>query len=87
MCLKNILKHRVTKHFKQLLKGVAKKVQPSMKIQTFKIFNFETNQFTEWLKQTRKRRYDVIYNVELLLILKYERHPKGERFVDENEIS
>jgi len=39
------------------------------------------------LTQTRKRRYDVIYNVEPLLILKYERHPKWERFVDENEIS
>jgi len=78
---------RVNKHFKQLLKGAAKKVKSGMKIQTFKIFNFETNRFTEMLTQTRKRRYDVIYNVEPLLILKYERHPKWERFVDENEIS
>jgi len=30
----------------------------------------ETNRFTEMLKQTRKRRYDVIHNVEPLLILK-----------------
>ena len=75
MCFKNILKHfrssvtipRVTKHFKQLLKDAAKKVKSGMKFQTFKIFNCETNQFTEMLKQTRKRRYNVIYNVEPLL--------------------
>jgi len=56
----------MTKHFKQLLKGAAKKVKSGMQFQTFKISNFETNQFTERLKQTRKRRYDVIYNVEPL---------------------
>jgi len=41
-----------------------KKVKSGMKIQTLKIFTFETNRFTEMLKQIRKRRYDVIYNVD-----------------------
>jgi len=45
---------RVTTHFKQLLKGAEKKVKSGMKIQTFKIFNFETNRFTKMLKQTQK---------------------------------
>ena len=92
MCLKNCLKNfrssvtipRVTTHFKQLLKGAARKVKSGMTFQIFKIFNFETNRFTEILKQTRKMRYNVIYNVEPLS--KYERHPRWERFVDENEI-
>ena len=53
-----------------------------MKFKNFKIFNFETNQLTKRLKQTRKRRYDVIYNFEPLLTLKYERHPIWVRFVD-----
>jgi len=48
-----------------LLKGAAKKVKSGMKFQTFEIFNFETNRFTEILEQARKMRHDVIYNVEL----------------------
>ena len=78
MCFNSILKNfclsvtmlRVTMHFKQLLKGAVKKVKSGMKFQTFKIFNLETNRFTEMLKQPRKRRYDVVHNVEPLLILK-----------------
>jgi len=78
ICFKNSLKHfrssvtisRVTRHFKQLLEGAEEKVKSGMKIPTFKIFNLETNRFTEMLKQTRKRRSDVIPNVEPLLLLK-----------------
>jgi len=96
----NILFHVFQKHFekflfisdhtesdhalKQLLKGAAKKVKSGMKIQTFKMFSFETNWFTEMLKQTRKMRHNVIYNVEPLL--KYERHPSWERFVDSKKV-
>jgi len=76
MFFKRILKNfrssvtisRVNKHFKQLLKGAEKKVKSGMKFQTFKIFNFETNRFTERLKQTRKMRY----NADPLL--KYKKH-------------
>ena len=94
MCSKGILKDfcssvtipRVTKHFRQLLKRAEKKVKSGMKFQTFKIFNFETNWFTEVLKQTWKMRYNVIYNVEPLIILKYERHLSWERFVDNKKV-
>ena len=34
------------------------------------------------LKQTWKRRYNVIYNDEFFLILKYERRSSWERFVE-----
>jgi len=45
-------------------KVLRKKVISGMKIQTLKITNFETNWFTELWKQTLKKRYNVIYNVE-----------------------
>jgi len=72
MCFKSILKNfrlsvtilRVTKHSKQVLKGAEKKIASGMKIPTFRIFSFQTNKFTEVLKQTRKMRYNVIDNVE-----------------------
>jgi len=57
-----------------------------MKIHMLKITNFEINWFTEMLKQTRKMRYNVICNVESLLILSMENTLKWERLADKNEV-
>ena len=43
-----------------------RKNQISYENPNFKIFNIETNRFTEKLRQNRKKRNDVIHNVELL---------------------
>ena len=61
-------------------------VVSGVKIQMLKITNFEVNRFTEVLKQTRKMRYNVIYNVQSLLILNMENTLKWERLIDKNEV-
>ena len=61
-------------------------VVSGVKIQMLKITNFEVNRFIEVLKQTRKMRYNVIYNVQSLLLLNMENTLKWERLIDKNEV-